>query len=134
MTNPNHVANHVVYAHTGADLGSSHSHTIADTNGNHSHGITSAPQASPNTVTLDTPIVRGAQTITEITLRKPVSGELRGTSLSALVSLDIDALVKVLPRIATPQLTEFDVRELDPADLVQLGVTFADFLLPNRAR
>ena len=122
MNNPNHV-DHVVYAHTGADLGASHS-----------HGITSAPQASPNTVTLDTPIVRGAQTITEITLRKPVSGELRGTSLSSLVSLDIDALVKVLPRIATPQLTEFDVRELDPADLVQLGVTFADFLLPNRAR
>ena len=136
MNNPNHVANHVVYAHTGADLGASHSHGITDAG--HSHSITPTPSSTtstnPNTVTLDTPIVRGAQTITEITLRKPVSGELRGTSLSALVSLDIDALVKVLPRIATPQLTEFDVRELDPADLVQLGVTFADFLLPNRAR
>ncbi|CAE6856214.1 phage tail assembly protein [Paraburkholderia domus] len=93
-----------------------------------------AKQANPHTVTLDTPIVRGEQTITEVTLRKPNSGELRGTSLNALVNLDIDALVKVLPRIAIPQLTEFDVRELDPSDLVQLGVTFADFLLPNRAR
>jgi Phage tail protein E. len=91
-------------------------------------------QAKPNTVKLDTPIVRGEQTITEITLRKPKSGELRGTSLNALVNLDIDALGKVLPRIATPQLTEFDVRDMDPADLVQLGVAFADFLLPNRAR
>ncbi len=91
-------------------------------------------KTNPHTVTLDTPIVRGEQTINEITLRKPNSGELRGTSLNALVNLDIDALVKILPRIATPQLTEFDVRELDPADLVQLGVTFADFLLPNRAR
>jgi hypothetical protein len=40
----------------------------------------------------------------------------------------------VLPRISSPTLTEFDVREMDPADLVQLGVAFADFLLPNRAR
>jgi hypothetical protein len=91
-------------------------------------------QAKPNTITLDTPIIRGDQTITEITLRKPKSGELRGTSLNALVNLDIDSLGKVLPRIATPQLTEFDVRDMDPADLVQLGVAFADFLLPNRAR
>ncbi|CAE6784549.1 hypothetical protein R69658_04232 [Paraburkholderia aspalathi] len=91
-------------------------------------------QANPHAVTLDTPIVRGEQTIAEITLRKPNSGELRGTSLNALVNLDVDALVKVLPRIATPAITEFDVRELDPSDLVQLGVTFADFLLPNRAR
>lgn len=130
-TNPvehvaNHVAHQVAYAHTDTDLGASHP-----------HGTASAPQtppATPNAITLDTPIVRGAQTISRISLRKPVAGELRGTSLSALASLDIDALVKVLPRIATPQLTEFDVRELDPADLVQLGVAFADFLLPNRAR
>lgn len=88
----------------------------------------------PNTVTLDTPIKRGEQSITEITLRKPSSGELRGTTLNALVNLDVDALGKVLPRISTPTLTEYDVRELDPADLVQLGVAFADFLLPNRAR
>ncbi|CAN7191507.1 phage tail assembly protein [Trinickia sp. LjRoot230] len=92
-------------------------------------------QASkPHTVTLDTPITRGEQTITEIALRKPSAGELRGTSLNALVNLDVDALGKVLPRISSPALTEYDVRELDPADLVQLGVAFADFLLPNRAR
>jgi hypothetical protein len=91
-------------------------------------------QAKPNTITLDSPIKRGEQTITEITLRKPAAGELRGTSLNALVNLDVDALGKVLPRISSPTLTEFDVREMDPADLVQLGVAFADFLLPNRAR
>jgi hypothetical protein len=91
-------------------------------------------QTNPNTVTLDTPIVRGEQTISEVTLRKPKAGELRGTTLNALVNLDVDALGKVLPRISEPALTEFDVRDLDPSDLVQLGVTFADFLLPNRAR
>lgn len=91
-------------------------------------------QAKQNTVTLDAPITRGEQTITEITLRKPASGELRGTSLNALVNLDVDALNKVLPRISSPTLTEFDVQQLDPADLVQLGVVFAGFLLPKRAQ
>jgi hypothetical protein len=87
-----------------------------------------------NTVVLDHPLVRGEQTIEKITLRKPAAGELRGTSLNALVNLDVDALGKVLPRISSPTLTEFDVQQLDPADLVQLGVVFAGFLLPKRAQ
>ncbi|ORC46261.1 phage tail protein [Burkholderia sp. A27] len=100
----------------------------------HSHGFTpAAVQPKPNTVTLDAPITRGEQVINEITLRKPAAGELRGTSLNALVNLDVDALGKVLPRISSPTLTEFDVQQLDPADLVQLGVAFASFLLPKRA-
>ena len=88
-------------------------------------------QDEPNTVTLDTPLKRGEQIITKITLRKPNSGELRGTSLSALVNLEIDALQKVLPRISTPTLTEHDVGRLDPADLIQLGGTFSSFLMPK---
>ncbi|MDO8591497.1 MAG: phage tail assembly protein [bacterium] len=84
-----------------------------------------------NTVTLDTPIKRGEQIIEKITLRKPTSGELRGTSLADLCNLDVDALQKVLPRIASPMLTEQDVARLDPADLVQLGGKFASFFLPK---
>jgi hypothetical protein len=84
-------------------------------------------------VTLDAPITRGEQTVSEVTLRKPTAGELRGTSLNALVNLDVDALCKVLPRISSPTLTEFDVQQMDSADLVQLGVAFAGFLLPKRA-
>ena len=87
-----------------------------------------------NTVTLDSPITRGTQVIDKISLRKPMAGELRGTSLAALVNLDVDALQKVLPRISTPTLTEQDVARLDPADLVQLGGLFAGFLLPKAAQ
>lgn len=90
-----------------------------------------AIEKKPNTITLDEPLTRGKQVITDITLRKPSSGELRGTSLSALVALDVDALQKVLPRITEPMLTEHDVTQLDPADLVQLGGAFASFLLPK---
>ncbi|SES98889.1 Phage tail assembly chaperone protein, E, or 41 or 14 [Burkholderia cepacia] len=91
-------------------------------------------QDDPNTLTLDTPLVRGSQTIDRITLRKPKSGELRGVSLSDLVNLDVVALSKVLPRISAPTLTEADVANIDPADLVQLGGIFAGFLMPKAVK
>jgi len=92
------------------------------------------PAQDPNTYTLDTPIVRGVQTIERITLRKPSAGELRGVSLSDLVNLDVTALSKVLPRISSPTLTDRDVSNLDPADLVQLGGIFAGFLMTNAVK
>lgn len=88
----------------------------------------------PNSYTLDEPIVRGRQTIDRITLRRPKSGELRGVSLSDLVSLDVAALSKVLPRISSPTLTEQDVANLDPADLVQLGGIFSGFLMTRAVK
>ena len=84
-----------------------------------------------NTIDLDTPITRGNQIIDSVTLRKPSAGELRGTSLNALANLEYDAMQKVLPRISTPTLTEQDVANLDPADMMQLGGLFAGFLLPK---
>ncbi|MFM0699536.1 phage tail assembly protein [Paraburkholderia sediminicola] len=93
-----------------------------------------ATEKDPNTHTLDFPIVRGKQTITAVTLRRPESGELRGTSLSDLVNLDVSALQKVLPRISTPTLTEMDVAKIDPADLVQLGGIFMGFLMPKAVK
>lgn len=91
-------------------------------------GVTEA-QEDPNSYTLDEPIVRGSQTITKVTLRRPKSGELRGVTLSDLVNLDVAALSRVLPRISSPTLTEQDVANLDPADLVQLGGIFSGFLM-----
>ena len=95
----------------------------------------SAPDvADPNSHTLDMPLVRGNQTIERITLRRPKSGELRGVSLQDLVNLDVSALSRVLPRISSPTLTEQDVANLDPADLVQLGGIFASFLMTKAVR
>ncbi|MGQ7934690.1 phage tail assembly protein [Paraburkholderia sp. D1E] len=120
------------HAHSITDAGQSHSLGVSDPAHNHcAEADASATAKDPNTHTLDFPIVRGKQTITEITLRRPTSGELRGTSLSSLVDLDIAALQKVLPRISTPTLTEMDVAQIDPADLVQLGGIFAGFLMPK---
>jgi len=86
------------------------------------------------TVTLDTPIQRGEQTITEIQLRKPAAGELRGVSLIELMQMDVTALRKVLPRISSPTLTDPEIGLLDPADLFQMGSEVTGFLLPKSAK
>lgn len=81
------------------------------------------------TITLDTPIKRGDQSITSVTLRKPSSGELRGLNLTDILQMDVNSLKKVLPRITSPILTEQDIDSLDPADLVDLGSSIALFLV-----
>jgi hypothetical protein len=93
-----------------------------------------AEQAAPTVIQLDSPIIRGEQKIDSITLRKPASGELRGTSLADLLQMDVAALQTVLPRITSPALTPHDVAMLDPADLVQLAGGVVSFLLPKAAR
>lgn len=94
-----------------------------------------APSPSvPNTITLDTPIERGATTIAEITLRKPNAGELRGLSLQRLHSADTDELLKLLPRISQPSLTPHECAQLDPADLSEAGGIVISFLLKKSIR
>lgn len=88
----------------------------------------------PNTVPLDEPIVRGTQKITEVTLRKPISGELRGVTLLDLIQMDVLALRKVLPRITTPSLTDIEVGRMDPADLMACATVVSGFLLQKSAK
>lgn len=88
-------------------------------------------KTTPNekVVELDTPILRGETEITSVTVRKPQSGALRGTRLQALMDMDVNALITVLPRITTPALTTAEINEMDPADLVSLSVEVVTFLL-----
>ena len=88
-------------------------------------------KTTPNekAVELDTPILRGKTEITSVTVRKPQSGALRGTRLQALLDMDVNALITVLPRITTPALTTAEINEMDPADLVSLSVEMVTFLL-----
>ena len=88
----------------------------------------------PNTVTLDTPIKRGNGEITEVTLRKPNSGELRGVSLAELLQMKVDALQTVLPRITNPILHKQDMATLDPADLVSMATVVVGFLLTKETK
>lgn len=83
------------------------------------------------TVKLDTPIMRGKTEITEIVLRKPQSGALRGNRLQAIMDMDVGAMMTVIPRISTPTLTAQEMAELDPADLTAMAVEVVTFLLPK---
>lgn len=85
-------------------------------------------------VPLDAPIQRGETTITEITLRKPNSGALRGVTLLDLAQMDVLALRKVLPRISEPTLTDHEIGQMDPADLTACAVVVASFLVQKSAR
>lgn len=85
-------------------------------------------------VTLDTPIIIGETKVTEINVRRPQAGELRGLSLSALLNLDYGALETLLPRITIPPLHKQHIMAMDPSDFTQLGSEVMDFLLPKDAK
>ncbi|AJQ86716.1 phage tail assembly protein [Xanthomonas oryzae] len=91
------------------------------------------PSFSP-AVSLDQPIVRGEQTITDLTVRKPGAGELRGLKLTDVLQLDVTAMATLLPRITSPTLTTADVNAMDPADLLALGQEVQLFFLPKAQR
>lgn len=96
------------------------------------------PEASaapaPHSITLETPIPRGDDPITSITLRKPAAGELRGVALSDLLRLDVAALITVLPRISTPALTAHEVGQMDLVDLTALGGEVIGFFMSKAER
>ncbi len=66
-----------------------------------------------NVITLDNPVKRGEQVIEQVTLMKPNAGTLRGVSLAAVANSEVDALIKVLPRMTAPMLTEQEVAALE---------------------
>ncbi|HEY0624662.1 phage tail assembly protein [Sphingomonas sp.] len=86
--------------------------------------------------TLDENVMVGDQVLiakgTEITVRKPGSGELRGLTLMALSQLDVAALHELAPRITMPVIHKNAA--MDPADLMQFGGEVMDFLLPTAAK
>ena len=80
------------------------------------------------TVTLNTPLKRGKTALVEFQIRKPLGGDLRGVSLVELLSLNVDALTSVLPRITAPALNKHEVAQLDFIDLTAFGTALVGFL------
>ncbi|HEX7856023.1 MAG TPA: phage tail assembly protein [Sphingobium sp.] len=91
-----------------------------------------ADAATIITINLDRPIVRGEQQITSVQIRKPDSGSLRGLNLVDLGQLKVDALIKVIPRVTLPPITEPEVSTMDMADLMAIGAEIGGFLLQKR--
>lgn len=87
-----------------------------------------------NIVILDNPVIRGEQKIEQVTVTKPNAGTLRGVSLASLANSDVDALIKVLPRMTYPALTEHEVMRLEASDLILFAGKVVGFLSPSSAR
>ena len=95
---------------------------------------TTAPAAPANTaatVTLEFPITRGASTITQLHLRKPKAGALRGINLAELLQLRAEAVMLLLPRITEPPLLKHEVENMEPVDLIACATEVVDFLVPQ---
>ncbi len=81
-------------------------------------------------ITLNTAIKQtGAAPITEVTLRKPSVGELRGVKLTNLLQMDVNTLLTVLPRVTQPALLAADLSAMDPADFMEIAGQLVGFFV-----
>lgn len=101
--------------------------------------MTDTPPAAPTgskrtTVPLEHPIRRGETTINEVTVRKPVAGELRGLNLQDLARSDVNALIAIIPRISEPTLIQQEVEALEVEDLAAFGSAVFDFFTTSAMR
>lgn len=77
--------------------------------------------------TFITPIPYGDKSLSEITLRRPMAGDLRGVKLIRLHEMDVDALNAIVPRIANPPVTPGQLAHMDAHDTVRLMEAVTDF-------
>ena len=80
-------------------------------------------------VKLNTPIKRGDEEITEVSLRKPLGGDLRGLSLNEVLQSDFVSLAKLVPRISTPALHEHEMDTMPADDIAEIGGTIFGFFM-----
>ena len=92
---------------------------------------TTAPANTAATVTLEFPITRGASTITQLHLRKPKAGALRGINLAELLMLRAESVMVLLPRITEPPLLKHEVENMEPVDLIACATEVVNFLAPQ---
>lgn len=86
------------------------------------------------TIPLDAPITRGETSIATVAVRKPGPGELRGLTLKDVGEVKFDTMIKLLPRVTSPPLTEHECANMDLGDFTALATEVAGFLLTKAQR
>lgn len=92
--------------------------------------MTQAPQF--DVIELDEPIQRGDTQITQVTIRRPNAGEMRGLSMVNVVQMQVDALLTLIPRICEPVLMAQELKAMNPADFMQIGTVIAQYYVPKK--
>ncbi|MEH6353863.1 tail assembly chaperone E/41/14-like protein [Pseudomonas sp. SJZ085] len=80
-----------------------------------------------NPVVLTRPIKRGETEITEVTMREPGAGELRGLDMFDVIRMNVTAHRTLVPRIANITANEYDM--LAPKDLMSLQTEVVAFFM-----
>lgn len=81
-------------------------------------------------VVLSKPIkVQGGDPIEKVTVREPTTGELRGVRLSEVLAMDVNALLKIMPRVVMPYLTPVQIASLPLRDFTKLSSAFVGFFV-----
>jgi hypothetical protein len=78
-------------------------------------------------VTMAVPFEKNGDTVTCVELRKPCAGDLRGLTLTEVVSMDFTSCGTLLTRISN--LNERDVLNLEPENLTPLLIEIANFFI-----
>lgn len=81
------------------------------------------------TVTLAEPIKREGGDVTVLTLAKPNAGNMRGLKVPDIVNGDVNTILVLLPRIATPPIGAHEAEALEPEDIGEIaGAIFGFFM------
>jgi hypothetical protein len=81
------------------------------------------------TITLEEPICRDGGKVTELRLRKPRGGDLRGMKVGELMNGDVNTIIAVLPRISDPFITEAEAADLSAEDMAEIAGTLRGFFM-----
>ncbi len=85
------------------------------------------------TTKLTEAVKRGDGEITHVAVRRPAAGSLRGLKLIDVMAMDVNTMVKLLPRITDPALLPDEIEALHPADLMALSQeVFSFFVTPEQ--
>lgn len=80
-------------------------------------------------VRLSFPIRRAGGDITDIALRKPKAGALRGLKIEDLYQTDVNSLLVLLPRITDPALIPAEIEDMESEDLIELAGAVKGFFM-----
>ena len=85
-------------------------------------------------VTLSEPLMRGETAIERVEVKRPSVGALRGLQMATVQMQDVNALLKLLPRITEPALSPDEVAGLELCDFTEMANRVSVFLMTPAQR
>lgn len=84
-------------------------------------------------VTLSKPVGKGDGKTSEIEVREPTAGELRGIAMVDVYQMHVSAFDTLLPRITKPALTKEQIGQMSMHDISELMGAVIGFLEPEKS-